>query len=92
MTDKEFIECFITERMQMHYSKCHGKPTAEECTNFDQLENNYNLAIQSLSEKHRVNIIAYYESIIDRLTEDATFFYQKGIKDGLILYKILTHL
>ena len=92
MTDQQFMDTFITERMQMHYSRGYPRLTGDELATALQLESEYNHALETLPPKTADVIKKFHESISDKLTEDGTFFYLKGVKDGLLLYKALEEL
>lgn len=92
MTDQEFLDTFITERMQVHYSIGYPRLTADELAIALQLESEYNHALETLPPKTATAIKKFHESVSDKLTEDGTFFYLKGIKDGLLLYRTLEKL
>jgi len=92
MTDQEFLDTFVTERMQMHYSIGHPRLTDDELATALQLESEYNHALETLPPKTAIAIKKFHESVLDKLTEDGTFFYLKGVKDGLLLYKKLEEL
>ena len=47
MTDREFLDTFITERMQMHYSASREKPTQEEMDDFRQREKQHDQAMKA---------------------------------------------
>ena len=91
-TDQEFIDTFITERMQMHYSKGYPILTGDELAAALQLEAEYNHALETLPPKLSDAIKAFHENIVDKLTKETVFYYQKGIKDGLLLYRMLEKL
>lgn len=92
MTDQEFLDTFITERMRMHYSSEHPSPTDDEVSAELQLEDEYNHALESLPPEASATIKDYHKNITDKLTEERIFFYLKGIKDGLLLYRALEKL
>ncbi len=92
MTDQEFLDTFVTERMQMHYSVGHPRLTDDELVTALQMESEYNHALETLPPKTATAIKKFHESVLDKLTEDGTFFYLKGVKDGLLLYKKLEEL
>lgn len=91
-TDQEFIDTFITERMQMHYSSGYPILTEDELAAALQLEADYNHALETLAPKLADAIKAFHENIVDKLTKETVFYYQKGLKDGLLLYKTLENL
>ena len=71
MTDKEFLDTFIVERMQLHYSSEHPSLTGDELA---------------------ATIKNFHESVTNKLSEEEIFYYLKGIKDGLLLYRALEKL
>ena len=73
MTDQEFLDTFITERMQMHYSSKCPRLTADELATALQLESEYNRALETLPPKVATAIKKFHESVSDKLTEDGTF-------------------
>lgn len=92
MTDQEFMDTFISERMQMHYSKRYPHLTADALATALQLESEYNHALETLPPKTASAIRKFHESISDKLTDDGIFSYLRGIKDGLLLYRALKEL
>ena len=90
MTDKEFLDTFVTERMQMHYSSGHPRLTDDEIAAALQLEADYNQALESLPPKIASAIKNFHESVSDRLTKEGVFFYCKGIKSLSRNYKLCT--
>lgn len=91
-TNQEFIDTFITERMQMHYSEGYPILTGEELAAALQLEADYNHALETLPPKLSSAIKDFHENVTNKLTKETVFYYQKGIKDGLLLYKMLEEL
>ena len=92
MTDEEFLECFISERMQMHCTNSHRLPPTSELEDLKKREERHNRAMETLSADTQDAIKKYYKSIINRMADDTTFYYCKGVKDGLLLQKILKKL
>ena len=92
MTDKEFLECFISERMQMHCTNNRRTPSASELEQLKMQEERHNRMMETLSADAQDTIKKYYESFIDKIADDNTFYYRKGVKDGLLLWKILKKL
>lgn len=92
MTDKEFLECFISERMQMHCTNSRRTPSASELEELKKREERHNRMMETLSADAQDAIKKYYESFIDKMADDNTFYYRKGVKDGLLLWKILKKL
>ncbi len=90
--DKAFIDTFVTERMQMHYSSGYPILTGDELAAALQLEAEYEHALETLSPNLANAIKDFHKNVVDKLTDEQVFFYQKGIKDGLLLYKILKEL
>ena len=88
MTDQEFLDTFITERMRMH-SSAQPSQTDDEIAAEFQLEDEYNHALENLPPEAAAAIKNYHKNITDKLTEETVFFYCKGIKDGLLLYRSL---
>lgn len=91
-TDQEFLDTFITERLQMHYSKEHPGLTGDELAAALQLESDYNDALEGLSPDAAAAIKKFHDHIADKLTAENVFYYLKGVKDGLLLYKTLENL
>ncbi len=91
MTDKEFLDTFITERMQMHYSSGHSL-TDDEIAAALQQEAEYNHALETLPPEAAASIKEFHESVANQLSEEGVFYYLKGVKDGLLLYKALEQL
>jgi len=92
MTDKEFLDTFITERMQNHYSSGHPRLTGDELAAALQLEAEYEHALETLAPDLAEAIKAFHKNVVDKLTKETVFYFKKGIKDGLLLYKTLEQL
>ncbi len=92
MTDKEFFDTFITERMQMHMTNAYPHLTEDELAAALQLEADYDHALETLPPKLASAIKTFHENIVDKLTKETVFYYQKGLKDGLLLYRTLQNL
>ena len=92
MTDKEFFDTFVNERMQMHNSSGHPHLTEDEIAAALQQEAEYNHALESLPPHLATAIAKFHESVSDKLTKEGVFFYLKGVKDGLLLYRALEKL
>ena len=92
MTDKEFWDTFIIERMQMHYSSEHPSLTGDELAAALQLEAEYNHALEKLPPEDAAAIKNFHETVTNQLSEEGVFYYLKGIKDGLLLYRALEKL
>jgi len=90
MTDKEFLNSCVAERMQMHYS-AHKEGMAEGETNILlSLEREYSQVLGALPDAARTTIVAFVKSLTSGAADNEAFFYMKGVKDGLLLYKALT--
>lgn len=92
MTDQKFLDTFIIKRMKMHYSSGHPSQAENEVAAELQLEDEYNHALETLPPEAATAIKNYHKNITDKLTEETVFFYCKGIKDGLLLYRMLEKL
>lgn len=92
MTDKEFWDTFIIERMQMHYSSEHPPLTDDELAAALQLEAEYNHALEKLPPEDAAAIKKFHETVTNQLSEEGIFYYLKGVKDGLLLYRTLQNL
>ena len=79
MTDKEFLDTFIVERMQLHYSSEHPSLTGDDI-------------LETLPPEAAATIKNFHESVTNKLSEEEIFYYLKGIKDGLLLYRALEKL
>lgn len=92
MTDKEFWDTFIIERMQMHMTKAHPRLTEDELAAALQLEAEYNHALEKLPPEDAAAIKKFHETVTNKLSEEGIFYYLKGVKDGLLLCKTLEQL
>lgn len=92
MTDKEFWDTFIIERMQMHYSSEHPPLTGDELAAALQLEAEYDHALEKLPPEDAAAIKNFHETVTNKLSEEGVFYYLKGVKDGLLLYRALEKL
>lgn len=92
MTDKDFLDGVVTERMQMHYSM-HKTNTADgEPAHFLRLEQEYTHALETLPTATREAIESFVKSLFSKGADDEAFFYVRGLKDGLLLYELLSKL
>lgn len=92
MTDTEYWNMVITERMQIHSFRARPRLTDEELATALQLEAEYDRALENLPPKIATAIREFHENVVNKLTEEQIFFYQKGISDGLRLYRTLQNL
>lgn len=93
MNDKSFLDTFIAERMQMHYySMRHGNTANNELTDSLKLEEGYTHVMETLPTAARETIDNFVKDLNNKAASDETFFYRKGVKDGLLLYELLTKL
>jgi len=91
MIDESFLNSIILERMEMHYSSCKGA-TASELTNSLKLEEEYNRVLETLPDAARESIEGFVKCLNSKSADGEAFFYRKGVKDGLLLYELLTRL
>ena len=49
ISDEEFIEAVVMERMELCYSRCAGRKSPERKSEYDKIEKAYQEAISSLS-------------------------------------------
>ena len=92
MTDKDFLDEFITERMQMHYSLHKGNMKEGEPANSLRLEKEYAQALETLPTATREAIENFVKCLFNKAADDESFFYVRGLKDGLLLYELLDKL
>ena len=92
MTEKEFWDTVIIERMQFHMTNAHPRLSEKEIAAALDLEAKYNLALEQLPPETANAIKEFHKHLSDKLTEEQIFFYQKGISDGLRLYRTLQNL
>lgn len=92
MTDQNFLRNFVAERMQMHYSMCKGTTAEGKADVLLGLESEYAQALEALPDSTRATIEAFVKGLNDKAENDETFFYMKGVKDGLLLYEALAEL
>lgn len=92
MTDKEFLDSFIAERMQTHYSTHRGNMADGEPDISLQWEREYVQAVETLPTSVREAIENFVSRQNSKAASDETFFYMRGVKDGLLLYKLLAGL
>lgn len=86
MSDEEFIESVVTERMELCYSRWKGEKVSDREDEFDEIEKAYEAAISSLSERDRKAIEKYFDTMFDESSEETNFFYRAGIRDGYNLH------
>ena len=89
ISDEEFIEAVVMERMELCYSLCAGIKSPERKSVYYKIEKAYKEAISSLSEKDKNAISKYVDSMFDNFSEEIDFFYRAGIRDGYNLYRII---
>lgn len=87
MSDEEFIEAVVMERMELCYSRWAARKSPERKSEYDKIEKAYEEAISSLSEKDKNAINKYIDSMFDDSSEETDFFYRAGIRDGYNLYR-----
>lgn len=92
MTDKSFFDDFVMGRMQMHYSMRKGDMADDELTHSLQLEQEYTQALEALPDATREAIEGFVKHLYSQAADNETFFYVRGLKDGLLLYELLTEL
>lgn len=63
MTDKEFLDTFIVERMQLHYSSEHPPLAGDELSAALQLEAEYNHALEKLPPEDATAIKKFHETV-----------------------------
>jgi len=92
MSDQSFLKDIISERMEMHYSLYHRSITKDEVDYALQLEKEYTKVLETLSDTARKSIEDFVMHLNSKGVDDEAFFYRKGVKDGLLLYELLTKL
>jgi len=92
MTDKKFLDSLVVERMQMHYSTYKGGTADDEPPNALHLEQEYTQALETLPADTREAIENFVQHLSNKAASDETFFYMRGLKDGLLLYELLARL
>lgn len=92
MTDKNFLDDLVAERMQLHYSLHKGNLAEGEATHSLQLEREYTQALETLSPATRTAIRNFVECLSGKAAKDEVFYYVRGLKDGLLLYELLARL
>lgn len=91
MTDN-LLDDFVMRRMQMHYSMRKGDMADGELTHSLHLEQEYTQALETLPAATRDAIEGFVKHLYSQAADDETFFYVRGLKDGLLLYELLTEL
>ena len=92
MTDRSFLDDLVTERMQMHYSTHRANMADGEPDKSLRLEQEYTRALETLPPATREAIEGFVKHLNSQAADDETFFYVRGLKDGLLLYELLTEL
>ena len=92
MTNKSFLNDLVMERMQMHYSLHKANMPDGEPANSLRLEQEYAQALGTLPAATREAIESFVKCLYSKAADDETFFYMRGVKDGLLLYKLLAGL
>jgi len=91
MSDQSFLNDIISERMEMHYSS-YSKSNTDELNSILKLDDEYAKALETLPKETKKVIDDYISSLHRQAGKDEMFFYKKGVKDGLLLYELLTKL
>ena len=86
MSDKEFIESVIMQRMELCYSRWKDGKSSDKKDAYDEIEKAYEKAISPLSEEDKKAITQYIDSMFDDSAEEVDFFYRAGIRDGYNLH------
>lgn len=86
MSDEEFIESVVMERMELCYSRWKGVKSSGKKDEFEEIEKAYEQVICLLSEKDKKAIEKYIDAMFDKSSEEINFFYRTGIRDGYNLY------
>ncbi len=89
MSDEEFIEFIITERIQQYYTSWKTN-TENKQIELDKIEKEYEAVISTLSEQDKQAIKTYFDSLLDDSVSKTDFFYRAGVKDGYNLYDRIT--
>lgn len=92
MSDKEFLDSIIAERMQTHYSLHKGNMADGEPDISLRLEGEYAQAVEVLPSAMRETVENFVKHLNSKAASDETFFYMRGVKDGLLLYELLARL
>ena len=92
MTDRDFLDGVVTERMQLHYSMHKANMADGEPAHSLRLEQEYTRALETLPTATREAIESFVQSLLSKGADDETFFYIRGLKDGLLLYELLPKL
>jgi len=88
-----FLNSLIAERMQMHYSTLNqGDVAGNKLAESLELEEKYTQTLETLPDAARETIEDFVQCLYSKAANEETFFYKKGVKDGLLLYKLLTNL
>ncbi len=90
ISDEEFMEFIILERMQQCYA-CWENNTKDRHKDIDKIEEAYKTAISMLSEQDKNAIKKYFDSVFNDSISKASFFYRSGVKDGYYLHCSITN-
>ena len=86
MSDKEFVESVIMQRMELCYSRWKDGKSSDKKDDYDEIEKADEKAIFLLSETDKKAIKKYIDSMFDDSAEESKFFYRAGIRDGYNLH------
>ena len=84
---EEFINLTITEHMGKSYAD--WKLSQSSVTESDEIEKAYKKVIETLPSEQEEIITKYCDAIFNSGAETEEFFYRLGLRDGLILRKVI---
>jgi hypothetical protein len=91
MTEQEFLDMFIQERIDMLIEIFHQKQPNQSENEYDQILH-AEIFIENLPNKEKELFQNYIDSLIRKFALEEAFLYQQGFLDGVKLLKYISKL
>ncbi len=91
MSEKEWIEYIIYERMELHWQELYRSKAddrREEGRTLDQFE----AILKRLTKKERKTINRFFDLSTERHAKETAYLYTCGVKDGIRAMKLINSL
>ena len=91
MSEKEWIEYIIYERMELHWQELYRSKAddrREEGRTLDQFE----AILKRLTKKERKTINRFFDLTTERHAKETAYLYTCGVKDGIRAMKLTNSL
>lgn len=91
MNEKEWIEYFIYERMELHWQKLY-RSKADDRQEESQMLDRVEAILKRLTKKERKTISRFFDLTMERSAKETTYLYTCGVKDGIRAMKLINSL